>query len=108
VFQCRVRMVVYLDGLDLEGMKREAMETGKSVVEWARDVLKGSCKYVSGVPASGLPRTEGVRKDVGRESVAARIDDELEGGHGLPRTKCSHGVARGFRCWQCGGKAKII
>lgn len=107
IFTERTRLVVYLETRDLARITATARAAGKTVVEWAREVLVelGDAKAVR--EAGGLPlagRRVAAPERLPGESVAAvAVGDGEEHGR-KPRT-CKHGTERGFRCWQCGGLA---
>lgn len=114
IFSQRARVVVYLENEAVDRMVAKAREEGKTLVEWARETL------VEGLEDnSDLPRSRGVR--MARRGPGAVESPKLPCGgsvgveSGLREPKapapggrtCKHGIAKGYRCWQCGGMAVI-
>jgi len=119
MFQERTRLVVYMETADLERITATAREAGKTVVEWAREVLLelGEPKTVRETRPVGVVRRRPSALErlpiVGDSGGAGQSDasasaGEWEGAAEPSRKKfCKHGIEKGWRCWQCGGMAVI-
>jgi hypothetical protein len=55
-------------------------------------------------PIPDMPSNAAVHADVGRDAMPAVPAPKPA--KSATRT-CVHGTAQGYRCWQCGGKAKV-
>jgi hypothetical protein len=108
-FKERVRLVVYLDRGEYDGLVRKA--AGQSLSSWAHGVLvDGEVHKAEGRErVEGLPRGEGVR-------VAGRGVDRVErvtkdipraAAEGRKGQTCIHGERKGNHCWQCRGLAEV-
>jgi hypothetical protein len=105
-----------LPSAELEEWKRKAGENGESLSEWVR----GRCNEErSAVP--DVQRVEPVREAKRREPAADAMGQPCDHDFGYgpgkcpyahcrnanPKAvaRCKHGTEKGYRCWQCGGKA---
>jgi hypothetical protein len=124
IFNQRARIVVYLENEAIDRMLVKARDEGRTLVEWARETLLGELdgagNHKAGMRGSGTTRpvrrgiSSGKRvtavfaapdaePDSGGYAVAGRAD----GVDNVRRKTCKHGIAKGWRCWQCGGIAVI-
>lgn len=115
--------MVYLEQADVIRMTSRAREEGLTLVEWARETLRGELKISRG---EDLPRAKAVR--VARRGTSGSVDDaataqsdaqalagDVEGGSAGSEKdnqqkkirgsiSCPHGYEVGWRCTLCGGK----
>lgn len=115
MFTERTRLVVYMETADLQRITETAREAGKTVVEWAREVLLeiGEPKAVrEPEPVRVAKRRSNVLErlpvlaDAG-SAASAEEDVRVSEGRGASERTCKHGTPKGWRCWQCGGVAII-
>jgi hypothetical protein len=96
-FNERKLLKVYVDEADFQGIAQSATEASLSISEWARQrlvsvhhgddsLLKRPESHSGSDPAPAEPRAK--KSKVGKAT-------------------CAHGVERSYRCWQCGGLAKV-
>lgn len=105
IFEHRVRLVVYLEAADLAKFSERARRAGKQAPELARELILGTTGDEAGPKISApelglrgnLPRTFSDKKKQAEEAI-----------NNFGRSKmCKHGTRKGYRCWQCGGKAVV-
>jgi hypothetical protein len=111
-FEVRARLVLYMEQEDLNRLTAQAREAGRTVVDYARDVLLAPA-VVPGIRVSQemrrddaheLPRKRsGLDAAVGL-STMEQVQEEARAKPGQPQ--CAHGVKRGFRCWLCKGSGE--
>ena len=117
IFDQRARLVVYVESGDADRMEKLARGEGKTLVEWMRETLLRELEDNSGLPrptpvrvaergASAPERAEKRthRRNGGTVGAIEDVVHETVLGHAKT---CKHGVAKSFRCWQCGGLAII-
>jgi len=117
----RARVAVYFTPFELSAIKKQAGDVPLS--KWCKKkmlesmVVPSSTKMPSStnVPkdtrdtvnrTSDLQPDLAIREDVGRESLPSVPTLPSKSAKSPART-CVHGTAQGYRCWQCGGKAKM-
>jgi hypothetical protein len=127
-FTDRKQLKVYLEKADLERLEGEATEVGKTVSEYAREKLLAeptAGKEESGddrvpeLPGGGEVREARRREPVATKPLGGPCDHDFGYGPGKcpyaqcrnanPKAvaRCKHGTEKGYRCWQCGGKAVV-
>lgn len=96
IFRDRARIVIYLDRQELDAVKEEAGDIPLS--NWCRKKLFNGKN--EDLRSADLPRSEEV--PVPKQRGAGRSERIR-----APVPSCEHGTEKGYRCWQCGGMAKI-
>lgn len=91
--------MVYLEAQDLVALTAKARESGQTLVEWAREVLRGEIgqdvQRLDEVPV-GESRINGEQAN----GVSSVVREPRNVG-----PSCKHGKSKGHHCWQCGGIA---
>ena|SRR5271154_3440630 len=102
LFTDRTRLVVYLERDEVDRLLAKARESGQTLVEWAREVLRG--ELADDTDVRGLPDLPVAKRGTG---VALRHKADLPGGMRLSEEvsladRCPHGAERN-RCkkWGC-------
>ena len=95
---------------ELSEWKAAAAEEGMLLSEWIREVCNGEIQ--ASPKSDGLPDVRkdggirvserGVDSGVGVEVPVPNADKARK-----PVATCKHGTEKGWRCWQCGGKAVV-
>lgn len=88
---------------ELEAWKGTAADSGTLFSEWVREACEAYAAPESEVMPSA---TESVRPKSGQSIRAGVVTGEHRA---VEKTsaKCKHGTEKGYRCWQCGGMAKV-
>jgi hypothetical protein len=90
---------VYVEQEAFEHLGRVSAKDGKAVSEYVRGLIDAALEMEADEIPGSNPGGEG-------GTLVSRKSET--GGLKPPATKtCIHGTAKGNRCWQCGGKAKV-
>jgi hypothetical protein len=133
IFTERARLVVYIELEDLNRLTAVARGDGKTLVEWAREVLLEAGQETTTVEVEvtrpmvvekplahckieGLSVPDADNTDVRRSAevrvaergagVAERVEAPVLAAGERAKKTCRHGVEKGYHCWQCRGIAE--
>lgn len=100
IFEERVRLVVYLESTDLQKLTQAARADGKTVVEYARDLLLENL----GEERNRVLRPRNHRTPKARTGSAVEVHERTEDQPVLKPGKCAHAKERGHLCYKCDPK----